>query len=218
MLRNTSAQVNKTMLQLGALMVGSLIQDPITNVSAANIGNCTNGLPAGVIGLPAVPQLGLPAVPFPAGFPSPPPALNEDVLRAFSTTAGVLAVFATILNLISTTLLAVGDIIAVIIVSTTLVTGPILFQLASVESYNSQVAAFPDMPNGYLTDFTNALGAIGSGLATPGNVFLGSGSGTGGSSSLQSALASLRGAAAQLRGLRTQLLPSSTGPRASVST
>ncbi|GFH15144.1 hypothetical protein HaLaN_11316 [Haematococcus lacustris] len=213
--RNATSQLEATVQRLGGAVFNTLFQPPITNVSRVNIGNCTNGLPAGVIGLPAVPQLGLPAVPFPAGFPAPPPALNANVLNLLRTAAGITALTVTILNLIQSILQAIGDNIAVIPAAIALITGPILFELASVDYYNLLVAAFPGVPNGYLTDLNTALGGIGARLTNPNNVFLG-GTGVGGSTtSLGSALGSLRSATTQLGGLRAQL---GTAPRASFST
>ncbi|KAL6756075.1 hypothetical protein V8C86DRAFT_3026932 [Haematococcus lacustris] len=118
-------------------------------------------------------------------------------------------------NWIQSILQAIGDNIAVIPAAIALITGPILFELASVDYYNLLVAAFPGVPNGYLTDLNTALGGIGARLTNPNNVFLG-GTGVGGSTtSLGSALGSLRGATTQLGGLRAQL---GTAPRASFST
>ncbi|KAJ9517353.1 hypothetical protein QJQ45_016725 [Haematococcus lacustris] len=164
---------------------GVCILPPITNVSAINIGNGTNGLPPGVIGLPAVKELGLPAVPFPGGFPATPPAFNAAVLNLLRTINSALALTFAILNLIQTILEWVGDVLAVPPAEIALVTGPILFGIASVEYYNALVAAFPAVPNGYLNDLNTALGGLGSGLT--GNVFLGSSGGP-----LRTALGSLR--------------------------
>ncbi|GFH15690.1 hypothetical protein HaLaN_11964 [Haematococcus lacustris] len=171
--RNATSQLEATVQRLGGAVFNTLFQPPITNVSRVNIGNCTNGLPAGVIGLPAVPQLGLPAIPFPAGFPAPPPALNANVLNLLRTAAGITALTVTILNLIQSILQAIGDNIAVIPAAIALITGPILFELASVDYYNLLVAAFPGVPNGYLIDLNTALGGIGARLTNPNNVFLG---------------------------------------------
>ncbi|KAL6760806.1 hypothetical protein V8C86DRAFT_2548636 [Haematococcus lacustris] len=164
---------------------GVCILPPITNVSAINIGNGTNGLPPGVIGLPAVKELGLPAVPFPGGFPATPPAFNAAVLNLIRTINSALSLTFAILNLIQSILEWVADVLAVPPAEIALVTGPILFGVASVEYYNALVAAFPAVPNGYLNDLNTALGGLGSGLT--GNVFLGSSGGP-----LRTALGSLR--------------------------
>ncbi|GFH15565.1 hypothetical protein HaLaN_11812 [Haematococcus lacustris] len=170
---------------------GLCILPPITSVNRDNVGNGTNGLPPGVIGLPAVPQVGLPGLPFPAGFPATPPAFNPAVLNLLRTISTALGLAFSILNLAQTILEAISDILAVPPAGIALITGPILFEIISVDYYNQLVAAFPAVPNGYLTDLNTALGGIGARLTNPDNVYLGY-------QPLQAALGNLRSSLSSL--------------------
>ncbi|GFH09538.1 hypothetical protein HaLaN_04704 [Haematococcus lacustris] len=177
---------------------------PVTTVPPQNIGTGANGLPAGVIGLPAVPALGLPGIPFPGGFPPIPPPLNAAVLNLLRTVAASLVVANNILNLIQTVLETIADLIAVIPTAIALVTGPILFAISSLDYYNNLVASFPAVPNGYLGDLNIALGGLGS-VLTGGNVFLGAGT----TGALGGALSALTGASATLGTTRAALTAAS---------
>ncbi|GFH25035.1 hypothetical protein HaLaN_22928 [Haematococcus lacustris] len=123
--------------------------------------------------------------PINCGFPATPPAFNAAVLNLIRTITSALSLTFAILNLIQSILELIADELAVPPAAIALVTGPILFGVASVEYYNALVAAFPAVPNGYLNDLNTALGGLGSGLT--GNVFLGSSGGP-----LRTALGSLR--------------------------
>lgn len=86
---------------------------------------------------------------------------------------------------VQTILEAISDILAVPPAGIALITGPILFEIISVDYYNQLVVAFPAVPNGYVTDLNIALGGIGARLSNTSNVFLGD-------QPLQAALGNLR--------------------------